>query len=72
MLSSGTENDLAYTNAKTIFSPEEFNILYPQVPDSLMPIIPKETKFDTPAFVPVKPMSADSLYFGIKNPIDCF
>ena len=27
MLSSGTENDLANTNAKTIFSQEEFNIL---------------------------------------------
>ena len=69
MLSSGTENDLGNTNAKTIFSQEEFNILYPQVPDSLMPIIPKGTKFDAPGVVPVKPLSADSLYFGIKNPI---
>jgi len=69
MLSSGTESDLANTNAKTIFSQEEFNILYPQVPDSLTPIIPKDTKFETPVFVPVKPISADSLYFGIKNPV---
>jgi penicillin amidase len=67
-LSSGTESDLPNTNAKTIFSQEEFNILYPQVPDSLMPIIPKGTKFDAPAFVPLRPLSADSLYFGIKAP----
>jgi penicillin amidase len=56
MLSSGTESDLGYSNAKTIFSPEEFNVLYPEVPDSLVPIIPKGTKFDPPSVVPVKPL----------------
>ena len=44
MLSSGTENDLAYTNAKSVFIPDELKNLYPQVPDSLMPIVPKEPK----------------------------
>jgi len=34
-----------------------------------VPIIPKGTKFDPPAVVPVKPPSADSLYFGIKTPV---
>jgi penicillin amidase len=69
MLSSGTESDLGYSNAKTIFSREDFNVLYPEVPDSLVPIIPKGTKFDPPSVVPVKPPSADSLYFGIKSPV---
>ena len=69
MLSSGTENDLAATNAKAIFTQQEFNIIYPQSPDSLMPIIPKGTLFDPPGIIPVKPSSADSLYFGNKQKV---
>lgn len=65
-LASATENDLAYTNAKSIFTQQEFNIIYPQVPDSLLPIAPKGTVFDAPGIVPVVPASADSLYFGKK------
>jgi len=42
MLSSGTENDLANTNAKSIFMPDELKMLYPQVQDSLLPIVQKE------------------------------
>ena len=67
MLSSGTENDLAYTNAKAIFTQREFNIIYPQVPDSLRPIVPKGTLFDPPTIIPAKPLTADSLYFGNKE-----
>lgn len=67
MLSSGTENDLTYTNAKTIFNQQEFNSVYPQVPDSLLPIVPKGTIFDTAGIVPVKPATADSLYFGKRD-----
>lgn len=69
MLSSGTENDLEYTNTKAIFSQQEFNAMYPQIPDSLLPIIPKGTLFDTAGIVPVKPLSADSLYFGKKDTV---
>jgi len=69
-LSSGTERDIAYTNAKRIFSQDEFNWIYPQVPDSLVPIIPKGTLFDPPGIVPVKPPTADSIYFGKKDSID--
>ncbi len=67
MLSSGTENDLGYTNAKAIFLPEELKMLYPQTPDSLLPIVPKGTVFDKPGIVPIQPASADSLYFGKKD-----
>jgi len=66
MLSSGTENDLANTNAKSIFMPDELQQLYPQVPDSLLPIIPIGTKFPNPAVVPIKPAHADSFYFNNK------
>ncbi|MGQ0739588.1 MAG: penicillin acylase family protein [Bacteroidota bacterium] len=66
-LSSGTENDLANTNAKSIFMPDELKLLYPQVPDSLLPIVPKGTLFDKPGIVPVKPALADSLYLSSKE-----
>jgi penicillin amidase len=69
MLSSGTENDLANTNAKSIFIPDELKMIYPQVPDSLLPIVPKGTVFPKPAIVPVQPASADSLYFGNKETV---
>lgn len=67
MLSSGTESDLANTNAKSIFLPDELRMLYPQVPDSLVPIVPKGTVFEKPGIVPVKPAIADSLYLNKKD-----
>ena len=67
MLSSGTESDLANTNAKSIFMPDELKLIYPQVPDSLLPIVPKGTVFPAPGIVPVAPASADSLYIGKKD-----
>ena len=67
MLSSGTEDDLNATNAKAIFSEQELKMIYPQVHDSLVPIIPKGTTFDLPGIVPAKPASADSLYFNYRE-----
>lgn len=67
MLSSGTENDLVNTNAKALFSMDDFKLIYPQVHDSLEPIVPKGTIFDKPGIVPVQPSTADSLYFGSKD-----
>ncbi|MGB3153383.1 MAG: penicillin acylase family protein [Chitinophagaceae bacterium] len=67
MLSSGTENDLTNTNAKSVFIPDELKMMYPQVPDSLAPIVPKGTVFEKPGIVPVQPASADSLYFDNKG-----
>lgn len=64
MLSSGTEADLEGTNAKNIFMPDELKAIYPQVNDSLVPMIPKGTVFEKPAIVPIKPANADSLYFN--------
>jgi penicillin amidase len=69
MLSSETEHDLAYTNAKSVFTTEEFKMIYPEVNDSLVPIIPKGTVFDPPGIVPVKPSTADSIYFAKKDTV---
>lgn len=69
MLTGETENDLAYTNSKSIFTPDEFKKLYPQWHDSLEPIVPKGTPFDKPGIIPVKPASADSLYFARKDTV---
>lgn len=67
-LSSGTEDDFNYTNARTVFSVNELKTLYPQVADSLKPIIPAGTAFPKPGIVPIKPQVADSFYF--KDKID--
>ena len=69
MLSSGTESDLSNTNAKSIFLPDELVKLYPQVPDSLLPIVPKGTIFPKPGIVPVKPAIADSLYLTHRDTV---
>jgi penicillin G amidase len=60
---AGFERDLEFTNAKNVFNTEELDNIFPQYSDSLVPIIPKGTLFDTPAVKPVIPATADSLYF---------
>ena len=60
---AGNVDDLAYTNAKTFFDDEQMKVLFPAVPDSLDPIVPKGTAFDKPGIVPVAPATVDSLYF---------
>lgn len=64
MLAGGTENDLGFTRAKTIFSMSDFNTLYPQIADSLDPIIPKDIRFQSPGITPIVPPNADSVYFN--------
>ena len=61
---AGEVDDLPLTNEHAYIPFSEFKILYPQVPDSLTPIVPAGTKFPPPGIVPVTPASADSLYFG--------
>ncbi len=66
MLAGDTQRDLPYTNEKSIFGDSTMQVLYPQIPDSLLPIVPKGTAFAAPGIVPVAPTSADSLYLS-KN-----
>ena len=67
MLSGETDHDLANTNSKNLFSTDVFKMIYPEVPDSLVPIIPAGTVFDKPGIVPVKPADADSIYLSQKD-----
>ena len=64
---AGAVDDLPLTNARSFFSDDELKILFPQMPDSLEPIIPKGTVFPKPTVVPVKPANADSIYLGKKD-----
>jgi penicillin G amidase len=64
---AGYDNDLQNTLSKPKLSFEELMQLDKQVPDSLVPIIPKGTTFDPPGITPVKPPTADSLYFEKKD-----
>lgn len=57
------EEDFEMTNARSFFSAEDFEKLFPSVQDSLDPIIPKGTPFLTQKVFPVAPANADSLYF---------
>ena len=61
---AGFDRDLELTNVKSAFSLEDMAILFPQVPDSLVPIVPKGTLFEKDTLPLVVPPTADSLYFG--------
>ncbi len=61
---TGEENDIEFTNARTIFNSYTIEQMYPIVQDGLDPIIPKETSFDTAGVKPIIPITADSIYFA--------
>ncbi len=63
----GATNDLQMTNAKNYFGYDDFNKLFPNVEDSLDPIIPKGTVFLKPAIVPKAPANVDVAYLGKTN-----
>lgn len=67
---AGHEDDFEMTNAKSFFSPEDFDKLFPLVQDSLDPIIPKGTVFDSAKIRPVAPAAVDSVYFNNKDLAD--
>lgn len=70
---AGGDDDIAYTNARNVFSFTDFEQLYPLVQDSLKPVVPHtpESPYPAaPAFDLSIPSSADSLYFtNAKEPI---
>ncbi len=61
---SGSDDDIELTNAKSIFSKSDFDLLYPARQDSVDPIIPKGTVFPPPSVKPRAPASVDSLYLN--------
>ncbi len=66
----GYARDLEFTNQKAIFSRKEMAILYPQVDDSLQPIIPPGTLFTASVPTPAPPASVDSLYYSVDSTIN--
>lgn len=63
MLSRG-ERDLEHTNAYALWGKDAIDILYPETPESLDPIIPKGTKFD---FEPMEIPEADTSYLKVLS-----
>lgn len=65
----GATTDLQMTNARNYFGYDDFQKLFPNVQDSLDPIIPKGTAFEKPGVAVTKPKDADSVYLrGISSP----
>ncbi len=67
---AGGENDFEYTNAKSVFSSADFDVLYPIIMDSLDPIVPKGTVYPPPGIELKIPATADSIYFNEKDSVD--
>ena len=63
---AGFEDDFEKTNAKSVFTKEQYNALYPYGRDSLDPINPKGTPFEMAGLNMAPPPQADSLYFNYK------
>lgn len=66
---AGHDEDLENTASKPRLRFEDLMQLDKQIPDSLLPIVPKGTAFAAPGIVPVKPANADSLYFEKKDTV---
>jgi penicillin amidase len=60
-------DDLPLTALRKVFTDDQIEILWPQLQDSLDPIVPKATVFDAPASSAVAPASVDSLYLLKKD-----
>jgi penicillin G amidase len=64
---AGSEDDFELTNAHSLFSHADFEKIYPIFQDSLDPIIPRGTIYDSAATAMTIPSLADSLYFSIED-----
>ena len=65
---AGFENDFELTNARSVFSSADFNLIYPVVMDSLDPIVPKGTVFAKPGIDLEVPAIADHTVFIPQAP----
>lgn len=61
---SGFSDDLPLTKLRSFFDDAALRVLFPQVADSLDPVIPPGTVFAPPSVTPVAPPHADSVYIN--------
>jgi penicillin amidase len=66
---AGYDTDFENTNLLKILGEEDFHLLFPEVQDSISPIIPKGTPFSQTTDIPLQPTSADSIYFHRKDSV---
>ncbi len=64
---ASNENDLANSYAKNFFNEAQMQVLFPQIEDSLDPVIPAGTRFEPAAIQPVPPPDVDSAYINNYN-----
>lgn len=64
---AGHDDDFEMSNARSFFSKEDFEKIYPAMPDSFDPVIPGDTIFQKPSIEVKPPMNTDSLYFSSKE-----
>lgn len=61
------DDDFELTNAKSYFNADDFSKLFPAIQDSLDPIIPKGTIYDTQRVFPKVPLNFDSVYLNSRE-----
>jgi penicillin amidase len=66
---SGHGDDLTFTNARNAFGYDDYMKLFPNIQDTLDPIIPRGTVFESPSINIKQPANIDSAYFGRKDTI---
>jgi penicillin G amidase len=59
---AGYDRDFEFTHALQVLGEENFRMLFPEIADSLAPIIPKGTPFSVPVNMPEIPAKMDSVY----------
>lgn len=67
---AGHDDDMKFSNARSVFDMNDFEKLYPVIQDSLKPIVPNTAESPypiSPAFDLTPPATADSLYFTYRN-----
>src|SRR6476620_4653618 len=64
---AGSEEDFERTNAKSIFTKEQYAALFPYGQDSLDPIDPTGTVFAKSGINMIPPANTDSIYFSYKK-----
>ena len=60
----GVSTDLKMTNAKEYLGFDSFDQLFPNMQDSLDPILPQSTVYGKPSIIPIKPTNSDSIYLN--------